>query len=416
MNALARGRVWAYGALALPLSFAALPIYVHVPRYYEQVTGMDLALLGALLLLARLFDAFTDPWLGWLADRFSRPRMIALALLPFAAGFVALLHPLASHPAWWLLGSLLLTYLGFSAVTVAYQAHGAGMTEVPAVRTRLTAVREGFGLLGILLAATLPSLLASSLQVGTARLSWVLLALLLPAALCFFAWARGGGAPRVAAPARGRAAPLWSSLRRVLVDAPFQRLLGVFLISGIASALPATLFLFFVADVLQSEAASGPLLGLYFLAGALSLPGWVVLAGRIGRVRAWLWAMGLSVVAFAGAGLLGAGDVPSFAVICLLSGLALGADLALPAAMAADLGERQRLSGAVFGVWNLVAKLNLALAAGLVLPLLALLSYVPGSGEGLGALRLAYAAVPLLFKTLAAVLLWRWRHQLETSS
>jgi glycoside/pentoside/hexuronide:cation symporter, GPH family len=63
-----------------------------------------------------------------------------------------------------------------------------------------------------------------------------------------------------------------------------------------------------------------------------------------------------------------------------------------------------------------VAKLNLALAAGLVLPLLALLSYVPGSGEGLGALRLAYAAVPLLFKTLAAVLLWRWRHQLETSS
>lgn len=406
-------RVLSYGVLALPLSFAALPIYVHVPRFYEQVTGLNLAMLGAILLAARLFDAFTDPWLGWLADRFSRPRMIALALLPFTAGFVALLNPALGHPALWLLGSLLLTYLGFSAATVAYQAHGAGLTQDPRVRTRLTASREGFGLVGVLLAAALPTLLASDLSVGTARLSWVLLALFVPAAAWFFLQTRSSqaGAETIKEPP----APMWPSLKKVLNDGVFRRLLGVFLLSGIASALPATLFLFFVADVLRIEAASGPLLGLYFLAGALSLPGWVALAGRVGRVRAWLWAMGFSVVAFAGAGLLGAGDTAAFALICLVSGLALGADLALPAAMAADLGERQRLSGACFGVWNFVAKLNLALAAGLALPLLSLMAYVPGSGEGLPALRFAYAVLPLVFKTLAAALLWRWRHDLEIS-
>lgn len=405
-------RVLSYGVLALPLSFAALPIYVHVPRFYEQVTGMNLAVLGALLLAARLLDAFTDPWLGWLADRFSRPRMIAWALLPFTAGFVALLNPALGHPAFWLLGSLLLTYLGFSAATVAYQAHGAGLTEDPRMRTRLTAAREGFGLLGVLLAAALPSLLASDPSVGTARLSWVLLVLLLPTAAWFFFQTQSSqtnlGSTQVPQ------APMWPSLKRVLNNPSFRRLLGVFLLSGIASALPATLFLFFVADVLGNEAAGGPLLGLYFLAGALSLPAWVALAGGVGRVRAWLWAMGFSVVAFVGAGLLGAGDTAAFAVICLLSGLALGADLALPAAMAADLGERQRLSGAIFGVWNFVAKLNLALAAGLALPLLSLIAYAPGSGEGLPALRFAYAVLPLVFKTLAAALLWRWRHDLET--
>ena len=406
------GRVLSYGVLALPLSFAALPIYVHVPRFYEQVTGLDLALLGGLLLVARLFDAFTDPWLGWLADRYSRPRMIALALLPFTVGFVALLNPMLSHPALWLLGALVLTYLGFSAATVAYQAHGAGITDEPRVRTRLTASREGFGLVGVLLAATLPTVLAANLSVGTARLSWVLIALLLPAAVWFFSQSQPNAVG--ASVERASPVPLLPSLQRVLNDGAFRRLLAVFLLSGIASALPATLFLFFVADVLLNEPVSGPLLGLYFLAGALSLPVWVALAGRIGRVRAWLLAMVLSVVAFASAGLLGAGDVALFAIICVMSGLALGADLALPAAMAADLGERQKLSGACFGVWNLVAKLNLALAAGLALPLLALLSYVPGSGEGLPALRFAYAALPLVFKTLAAALLWRWRHDLET--
>ncbi|HCZ14255.1 MAG TPA: MFS transporter, partial [Candidatus Accumulibacter sp.] len=112
---------------------------------------------------------------------------------------------------------------------------------------------------------------------------------------------------------------------------------------------------------------------------------------------------------------LGEGDVWPFAIVCLASGLALGADLALPAAIAADLGDRQGQAGACFGVWNLVAKLNLALAAGLALPLLSLLGYVPGGGgaQGLAALTLAYALLPLAFKALAGALLWRWRHSLE---
>jgi Na+/melibiose symporter-like transporter len=87
--------------------------------------------------------------------------------------------------------------------------------------------------------------------------------------------------------------------------------------------------------------------------------------------------------------------------------------LALPAAIAADLGERQGQAGACFGVWNFAAKLNLALAAGLALPLLGWLGYVPGGTAGLPALTFAYALLPLACKALAAALLWRWRHHLE---
>jgi len=239
------------------------------------------------------------------------------------------------------------------------------------------------------------------------RLSWVLPPLLLIAAATTFS--RVGTGQPVPAPSQ----PLLPSLRLVMNDSAFRRLLGVFVANGIAAALPATLFLFFVADVLHLETASGPLLALYFVAGAASLPLWVSWSTRFGRVHAWLGAMGLSIVSFAGASLLGSGDLWAFAAICIASGLALGADLALPAAIAADLGERQGRAGACFGVWNLVAKLNLALAAGLALPLLALLGYVPGDGEGLASLTFAYALLPLAFKALAGALLWRWRRSLE---
>jgi Na+/melibiose symporter-like transporter len=403
-------RALSYGLLGLPLAFAALPIYVHVPRYYAEVAGMELALLGFVLLGARLLDAGIDPWLGWLADRVSRPRMVALALIPFAIGFVALLNPPAEQAGVWLLASLALTYLGFSAATVAYQAWGADVGGDSAQRTRLTAAREGFGLLGVVLAAALPSVLAVSLNEGIARLSWILPPLLLIAAITTFSRV-GVGLPVIAA-----SEALLPSLRLVFVDLAFRRLLIVFVANGIAAALPATLFLFFVADVLQLEKASGPLLALYFVAGAASLPLWVKLATRYGRVAAWLAAMILSIFAFAGASLLGSGDLWPFALICIASGLALGADLALPAAIAADLGERQGRVGACFGVWNFVAKLNLALAAGLALPLLGSLGYVPGGDQGLVALSFAYALLPLAFKALAGVLLWRWRHSLEVES
>ena len=400
-------RIFAYGLLGLPLAFAALPIYVHVPKFYAEAAGMELALLGAILLGARLLDAGIDPWLGWLADRVKRPQMVAIALLPFAAGFVALLNPPEQNAGLWLLGSLALTYIGFSAASVAYQAWGADIGENSGLRTRLTAAREGFGLLGVVLAAALPALIASNMVDGVARLAWILPPLLLIAALVTFSRVSLGS------PLLAVSEPLLPSLRRVLADRPFRHLLLIFVANGIASALPATLFLFFVADVLHLESASGPLLALYFVSGAASLPLWVKIASRYGRVFAWGCAMVLSIVAFAGASLLGSGDLLPFAIICLASGLALGADLTLPAAIAADIGERQRQAGACFGVWNFVAKLNLALAAGLSLPLLGLLGYVPGSSSGLPALIFAYALLPLAFKALAGWLLWRWRHTLE---
>ena len=58
------GHGLAYGLLGLPLAFVALPLYVLLPNHYAREFGMPLATLGAVLLAARLFDAFTDPLLG----------------------------------------------------------------------------------------------------------------------------------------------------------------------------------------------------------------------------------------------------------------------------------------------------------------------------------------------------------------
>jgi Na+/melibiose symporter-like transporter len=410
-----------YGLMALPLAFVALPLYVFLPNYYARNFGLPLASLGVLLLLARVADALIDPLLGrWIDRLFSRSptqvlRFSAVAALLLGVGFIALFFPpVRAHGDLlvWAAGALLVCYLGYSALTLVQQSWGALLGGDVLLRSRIVAWREGLGLAGVILASMAP--LAFGLPVTAAILC-------LSLGLGWIAW--------TVAPA-----PVLSPARAVVTDAnangkvgagtglrvlaplrckPFRALLAVFLANGIASALPATLILFFVQDRLQAPASMEPwFLASYFLAAALTMAPVSHLAARWGLQSLWLASMGLSVVVFAWAAQLGSGDSLPFIAICLLSGLCMAADLTVPGAMLAGLINSQpepgRDSGIYWGWWNMAAKLNLALAAGLALPLLSYAGYEPGSRseEAMRSLTWAYCVLPCMLKLVAAALLY----------
>ena len=397
----------AYGLLGLPLAFVALPLYVILPNRYAREFGMPLALLGAILLGARLFDALIDPLLGRLSDRLfahsarSVLRLGALAALLLALGFALLFFPPAgvraspSALAGWAGATLLLTYTAYSALSVPHQSWGAMLGGDEAQRSRIVAWREGLGLAGVVLASITP--VALGLPATTALFFIALLG-------GWLAWTR---AVRPLA-RHGDSAPanaVWLPFQ----SRAFRRLLAVFMLNGIASAVPATLVLFFIQDRLQAPPAMEPVfLGCYFVTAALSIPLWLAAVKRLGLARAWLVGMLLAVAVFGWAAQLSAGQSLAYAAVCALSGAALGADLALPGALLAGViqadGRSGRAEGAYFGWWNFATKLNLALAAGLALPLLGLFGYAPGARDaaGLDALTAAYCVLPCLLKLAAA--------------
>jgi Na+/melibiose symporter-like transporter len=422
---------WRYGLMGLPLAFVALPLYVLLPNYYALHYGVPLASLGALLLGARLFDALTDPLLGrWSDQLFARApgRLLAwaaLAALLLGLGFALLFFPPPLSLSWllaWAAGCLLLTYLSYSALSILHQSWGARLGGDALQRGRVVGWREGLGLLGVVLASLAPYALG---MVGTTVLFFGALA------AGWWAW---GLAPRPATPtavvlantagatgvakvagldaasdARAHeAVSLWLPLTRPA----FRALLAVFMLNGIASAVPATLILFFVQDRLQAPASlQAAFLGTYFLCAALSIPLWLRLVQSMGLERTWRSGMLLAVAVFVFAAQLGSGDAMPFLLVCALSGVALGTDLAVPAALLAgsiaESGDSGRAEGAYFGWWNFASKLNLALAAGLALPTLAWLGYTPGArdADALQTLTIAYCLLPCALKLLAATFL-----------
>lgn len=422
MTPLPTARLYAYGALAMPLAMLSLPVYVYVPKFYADQFGLALGTQGALLLAARAFDALQDPLLGHLGDR-ARARgvdrrawMLGGAPL-LAAASVGLFAPPAwamHHLASWFMAMLVLVYAALAMVQISYQAYGAELSRDATERTRITAIREGLGLLGVLAGVLLPAW--CTLNAGP-RTGYGLFAVMVAALLLVTTIVSVHLAPP---PALGNDAVApdrpWRAMTRPLANPRFRHLLSVFLLNGIANAIPATLVLFYVDDVIGRADLGPAFLCTYFVAGILAMPLWPWLARRRNAHHVWLLGMVTAILAFLGAAFLGSGDVLPYFAVCLLSGLALGADLALPPALLAATIDDETAQGggypggAYFGLWTLVTKLNLALAAGLALPLLALLG---GDGDdhpghhAVRSLALLYALLPCALKAAACVVLLR---------
>lgn len=415
--ALGRGRLLAYGVTGLPLAALGLPLYVYLPAFYAEGVGLAAAVVGLALLGARLFDVLTDPLAGWLSDRWSsatwrRRGPILLGAPLLLIGVEQLFRPDTGAGGAYLLGWALVAYLGWTLVAIPYSAWGAELSDRRHERTRIAAAREGFVILGTLAALAIPAVAgvaadpAGTLAVIAELLWWVLpAAVLLTVALV------------PTGPVAAARRPPWrEGLRLIARNRPLRRLLLAYVVNGTANGLPATLFVLFVAQVLEARDLTGPLLALYFAAGILALPAWVWLARRIGKARAWTASLLLACLSFVWVPLLGPGDAWAFAAICVLSGLCLGADLALPASIQADVVALDREAGGgdraglFFGLWGMATKLALALAVGIAFPLLDLAGFDAGGPNDAGALlalALLYGGLPVVLKLLVVPLLRR---------
>lgn len=420
-SAIAACRLALYALPALPLAALALPFYVIVPSFYAEALGLSLASVGTALLAIRILDAVADPLLGWASDRLApamgRRRALVLLAAPLTAlcAFMVFWPGAGAGIAYLVLWGLGLS-LGYTALSLAYTAWGAEISADYRVRARIVAAREAMTLLGTLLAIALPFAVGLGGGAGgfhglAAMGVFVLMALPVACVACV------AGVPEPADSTRERLG-FGAGVRHLRANRPFLRLIAAFLLNGVANAIPATLFLYFVADRIGAAELQGPLLFLYFLCGVAGLPLALRCAGRFGKHRAWCGAMAFACLVFAAAGWLGPGDVVPFALICVATGLMLAFDIALPPAIQADVidvdtaASGEQRSGLYFALWALATKLALAAAVGITFPLLDWAGYRPGSttpsAEAGTALAMLYAWLPIPAKLAAIGLMWRF--------
>jgi GPH family glycoside/pentoside/hexuronide:cation symporter len=397
-----RDRLPAYTLFSGVISAAGLPIYIYAPKYYADTFGVSLTTLGAILFALRLFDVVQDPALGWLSERLDKAKAAAVALsaLVMALSMIALfVVPSGVSPLWWFAISITFLFTAFSFLTITFYAQGISKAgSIAGGHVRLAAWRETGSLLGVCVAAVAPTVLMVMVDDPFAAFAWGFAAAALLAVVLM--WPEWKPSPA--------AQPI--SMSGILRDPIALRLMVLAMVNATPLAVTSTLFLFFVESRLGAPGWEGPLLVLFFLAAALSSPVWGFLAQRHGEKPVLLVAMVLAVASFLVTFTLGTGDVIPFALICVLSGATIGADLTLlPAMFARRMAVVAPQGGQGFGLWSLMNKLTLAFAAATVLPLLEGAGFVAGSAElpeaALDRLTFLYALVPLGLKLIAIALL-----------
>jgi len=405
--------LWQYSALAMPVAFAGFPLYVLAPDYYATTHGVSISLLGLLLLGLRLFDAIQDPFIGAMSDRYRRASkwFMGTAAIVLCVSMYGLFNTMPIQPAIWFLICIAVAVTAYSVLSINLNTLGSLWTPDSQAQTRITTWRESLGLVGLVVAVSLPSLLKD--WVGQSQtyfyFSIALSACMGVAWLAFRPWLSANLLQRKLE--TNTSASIFSGIAAITNQT--RRFLGIYGLSMLASAIPAVLVIFFVRDLLGAESLTGLFLLLYFLSGALSMPMWKWISRRYGKYQAWVAAMLLAVASFIWAFFLGAGDVWQYAMICAFSGFALGADLALPPSILADhIHQNTKESNAAshYALLALAAKLSLALASAIALPLLGKAGFIPAtqnSDTSLMFLSTVYALIPCALKLAAAVLLAR---------
>ncbi len=417
-------RLIAYSTLQLPLAMTALPVVLNVSKFYGEVIQFSLYTMGLIFIFARVVDAVQDPLIGLISDRFTRrgPRgrliFVGLMLPLLCAGFYMLFVPPPSVVAsqlWtgvWLTVSLLLVHIGYSGVSISYHSHGAELSDDYNERTKVTVGREVFGLVGMTFAVVTPIWLTSHYgeMGGYAVLGLVFVPIILLFAAPTLLWSGPSVHPPVVHAERNVFVAFFQPLKNRL----FRRLMLLFIVNGSALGVAVTVMLFYVEHVLEgTKLEAGIILLVYFIAGAISVPMWLLLSRHMSKTAAWFIGILLTAFAMSCAMFVGPGDFKWFVALSVVTGIGLGADYGLPPSILADVinaqegGDSKGKTGSYFGLWALATKLATAIGAAGSLPVAAFLGFNPKKLEyGTTALVVVYIVLPVLVKIGAALIIW----------
>ncbi len=421
-------KILAYGFPSLPLASIYFSIYVLLGEFYFKIYGLSLSSIGLIFILIRLFDAFSDPVMGYISDNFpqkfgSRKPWVLIGGTIFIFSTWMLFVPIfqsvgISYFSFW----LLISAVGWTVAYAPYYAMGAELTFDYLERSRVTFCRELFTILGIILASLLYSISIDFdnkiLQSGISTKAGLYQICIVSSFIFFISmvfFLISNTKNKQISKAKNKNFKIFEIIYSLKKQELLRRLLFSHFINGLANGLPPALFVFFVNSVLKKPEFTGILLFLYFVGALMGVPFWIYLSSKYDKHKVWCFAMIYACVIFVFVLFLGEDDLILFIIICILSGLALSADLAIPSSIQADIIDLEylktgkRLTGQFFAFWGLVSKSAIAISTGMALILLDIIGYNSNENNGvfvLFSVSFIYGGLPIFFKIISIYLMW----------
>ena len=431
MNRTPFGITIAYGMPAIGAGYMYLLMSLYVMKFSTDVLLIAPAVMGVIFSISRIWDAVSDPIAGYLSDRttfkFGRRRTwILISFIPISLGFLAVFSPPESIQGQsldlWMLIAILSFYSAITLLNVPHMALGAELSEDYHERTRLFGVRHIGFTLGSILALVSMSLLISeeNSSDGNVRLMARNLAFFAIGAMSlmiFYAVSRLKENPEFQN--RVNKNP-FKAFRDVWINPHARILIAVLFIENIGGAVIGVLTLYVTQYIVEAPAWAPLIIFAYMLPSALSVPLWIPLSRKFGKVNLWVFSLAFTGISFGGIFIIPFLESINDRLIVMfagafLGGMAAGCGGAIGPSVKGDVidydeyltGERKE--GSYFAALNFVFKTAtgiMLLVTGFVLQFSGFIPNQPQTMEVKIALISLYGLVPLVFYSLGAYLLY----------
>ena len=426
--------VLAYGAPGVGAGYMYLLVNLYVMKFSTDVLLIAPAVMGLIFSVSRVWDAISDPLVGYLSDRtrsrYGRRRTwIVGSIVPIAAVFVMVFAPPealgnAGRIAW-----MATAIIGFySVMTVFLVPHlslGAELSDDYHERSRLFGMRHAAFTIGSILALGSMQALINAEEVGEAAVREVTFTLAILASAVMTA-ALLGSVPllRERADFQGRVTEKpFQAFADVWRNVHARLLIVVTFIENVGSAAIGVLTLYVMQYVVGAPWWAPLVILSYMVPSAASVPLWLPLSRRFGKVRLWMFSMVLTGVSFGGMFVLPFLDtvelrLVTIFVLAFFAGLAAGAGGTIGPSVQGDVidydehltGERKE--GSYFATWNFVYKSAMGVMLALTGFVLQASGFVPNEEQTMTvqvAMVSLYGLFPLVCYGVGAALFSRFR-------
>ena len=432
MRKVSLGTTIAYGMPGLGAGYMYLLMSLYVMKFSTDVLLIAPAVMGVIFSISRIWDAVSDPIAGYLSDRttfkFGRRRTwMLISFIPISFGFLAVFSPPESMQGQsldlWMMIAILSFYSAITLLNVPHMALGAELSEDYHERTRLFGVRHIGFTLGSILALVSMSLLISEennpdgdvRQLASSLAFYAIGAMSL---MIFFSVSKLKENPDFQN--RVNKNP-FKAFKDVWINPHAKILIIVLFIENLGGAVIGVLTLYVTQYIVEAPAWAPLIIFAYMLPSALSVPLWIPLSRRFGKIRLWVFSLAFTGISFGGIFIIPFLDSVTDRLIVMfigaaLGGMAAGCGGAIGPSVKGDVidydeyltGERKE--GSYFAALNFVFKSAtgiMLLVTGFVLQFSGFIPNQPQTMEVKIALISLYGLVPLVFYSLGAYLLYK---------
>ena len=384
---------------------------IMLPAFFAEVHGFEISLIGIIIFLSKLIDIITDPLVGWLNDKNFFPRKAYLLIGGILSGLALtqLFLKQDIDQEIFLFVWLSILYLGWTMFQIPYLSIGYDLEKNYFLRTKLSATREFFILLGLFCSLGIPMFFSISNEKLLENIVFIATLFGLMGLILFCSLI----------PENKRTNEKKIKFKKVIKNLKknifFSKIFLVLVVNNLANVFPMVLFAFFITYVLGGDDSNRQTtLFFYFLFAIMGVPFWTIISKKYGKKEVWSLSLFMSAMFFLLVFFLEDGNFLFFIIISCITGFCLGADLIIPPSIQADITDWHRskfgedISGVLFSIITFLNKFAFAVVSIFVFGIMGVLDFDTDGEINTNVslfIIISYALAPILLKLLAAYLL-----------